>query len=143
MCLVFFFKQKTAYEMRISDWSSDVCSSDLFGRLTALLSADYSRDDLSGDARYGVRSRVAVPVVLAAMNADQADRTSVWQSEGVPGTYQKRRNYGVLGRLDYDADFATSSSLTAYRDNVVDIAADLVGLQAPFQFLAEDYIAAR
>src|SRR3546814_3442296 len=31
MCLFFFFfKQKTAYEMRISDWSSDVCSSDLF-----------------------------------------------------------------------------------------------------------------
>src|SRR3546814_6631976 len=30
MCVVcFFFKQKTAYEMRISDWSSDVCSSDL------------------------------------------------------------------------------------------------------------------
>src|SRR3546814_7862323 len=27
----FFFKQKTAYEMRISDWSSDVCSSDLDG----------------------------------------------------------------------------------------------------------------
>src|SRR3546814_3304709 len=31
-CVLFFFKQKTAYEMRISDWSSDVCSSDL-GRL--------------------------------------------------------------------------------------------------------------
>src|SRR3546814_7550115 len=29
----FFFKQKTAYEMRISDWSSDVCSSDLTGRI--------------------------------------------------------------------------------------------------------------
>src|SRR3546814_9908801 len=29
LCRVFFFKQKTAYEMRISDWSSDVCSSDL------------------------------------------------------------------------------------------------------------------
>src|SRR3546814_20573999 len=29
LCFVFFFKQKTAYEMRISDWSSDVCSSDL------------------------------------------------------------------------------------------------------------------
>src|SRR3546814_11883987 len=28
-CLFFFFKPKTAYEMRISDWSSDVCSSDL------------------------------------------------------------------------------------------------------------------
>src|SRR3546814_16132263 len=44
--LVFFFKQKTAYEMRISDWSSDVCSSDL--RTTTLspfliLSADISK----------------------------------------------------------------------------------------------------
>src|SRR3546814_15776205 len=29
---VYFFKQKTAYEMRISDWSSDVCSSDLCSR---------------------------------------------------------------------------------------------------------------
>src|SRR3546814_14519636 len=29
MCMFFFFKQKTAYEMRISDWSADVCSSDL------------------------------------------------------------------------------------------------------------------
>src|SRR3546814_7540229 len=29
MVVFFFFKQKTAYEMRISDWSSDVCSSDL------------------------------------------------------------------------------------------------------------------
>src|SRR3546814_2879208 len=30
VCVFFFFKQKTAYEMRISDWSSDVCSSDLW-----------------------------------------------------------------------------------------------------------------
>src|SRR3546814_1915310 len=35
VCVLFvFFKQKTAYEMRISDWSSDVCSSDLCGRGT-------------------------------------------------------------------------------------------------------------
>src|SRR3546814_3116745 len=33
---VFFFKQKTAYEMRISDWSSDVCSSDLGGAVVQL-----------------------------------------------------------------------------------------------------------
>src|SRR3546814_667984 len=32
VCFFFFFKQKTAYEMRISDWSSDVCSSDLSDR---------------------------------------------------------------------------------------------------------------
>src|SRR3546814_13749104 len=37
----FFFKQKTAYEMRISDWSSDVCSSDLWR--TASASASLSR----------------------------------------------------------------------------------------------------
>src|SRR3546814_9567986 len=34
---VFFFKQKTAYEMRISDWSSDVCSSDLLTAYTGLM----------------------------------------------------------------------------------------------------------
>src|SRR3546814_6080910 len=37
MCLVFFCKQKTAYEMRISDWSSDVCSSDLTFSMKSLL----------------------------------------------------------------------------------------------------------
>src|SRR3546814_1603650 len=37
--LFFFFKQKTAYEMRISDWSSDVCSSDLH-----LLDLAYDQD---------------------------------------------------------------------------------------------------
>src|SRR3546814_10485434 len=39
LCFVFyfvFFKQSTAYEMRISDWSSDVCSSDLFRPLLEL-----------------------------------------------------------------------------------------------------------
>src|SRR3546814_5874285 len=35
MRVFFFFKQKTAYEMRISDWSSDVCSSDLSATGTA------------------------------------------------------------------------------------------------------------
>src|SRR3546814_6288998 len=38
--LFFFFKQKTAYEMRISDWSSDVCSSDLSRRGLRFLSDD-------------------------------------------------------------------------------------------------------
>src|SRR3546814_4678451 len=39
LVLFFFFKQKTAYEMRISDWSSDVCSSDLvdFGLVHAMI----------------------------------------------------------------------------------------------------------
>src|SRR3546814_3394403 len=33
---MFFFKQKTAYEMRISDWSSDVCSSDLIDEIPGI-----------------------------------------------------------------------------------------------------------
>src|SRR3546814_6308747 len=40
MVFVFFFKQKTAYEMRISDWSSDVCSSDLFQKRRVLRLVD-------------------------------------------------------------------------------------------------------
>src|SRR3546814_12396478 len=43
MNVCFFFKQKTAYEMRISDWSSDVCSSDL-ARATAI---QVNAEDLS------------------------------------------------------------------------------------------------
>src|SRR3546814_15576271 len=43
-----FFKQKTAYEMRISDWSSDVCSSDLRVGYPTQLDADRIDDLLSG-----------------------------------------------------------------------------------------------
>src|SRR3546814_15090786 len=53
--LVFFFKQKTAYELRISDWSSDVCSSDLDvgqpqHRLTELFPADEFTADGGAEA---------------------------------------------------------------------------------------------
>src|SRR3546814_9062595 len=50
--LFFFFKQKTAYEMRISDWSSDVCSSDLTAlalRERAHFAADHGGADLALD----------------------------------------------------------------------------------------------
>src|SRR3546814_6141621 len=40
----FFFKQKTAYEMRISDWSSDVCSSDLFWKARCSVSSGMVED---------------------------------------------------------------------------------------------------
>src|SRR3546814_2632830 len=50
--LCFFFKQKTAYEMRISDWSSDVCSSDLRA-LEILVNADVG---LGPDVRQARRS---------------------------------------------------------------------------------------
>src|SRR3546814_14073227 len=44
----FFFKQKTAYEMRISDWSSDVCSSDLTQALVRLPMMQRQRDLAAG-----------------------------------------------------------------------------------------------
>src|SRR3546814_1111077 len=53
LCLwFFFFKQKTAYEMRISDWSSDVCSSDLIRTGATRLNADSSLQ-CRADAGFG------------------------------------------------------------------------------------------
>src|SRR3546814_21067699 len=48
MFLLFFFKQKTAYEMRISDWSSDVCSSDLQPLAVKTLGHDVACTDQGG-----------------------------------------------------------------------------------------------
>src|SRR3546814_1180910 len=52
--MVFFFKQKTAYEMRISDWSSDVCSSDLAakGNQTPTTASDPGLDTPSFKKRW-------------------------------------------------------------------------------------------
>src|SRR3546814_4377042 len=48
--MFFFFKQKTAYEMRISDWSSDVCSSDLKGQPTEQPRQHTHRQEEAGPA---------------------------------------------------------------------------------------------
>src|SRR3546814_12983768 len=53
----FFFKQKTAYEMRISDWSSDVCSSDLI--------------DAAQLARAIVHVEIGLEVVIAGLRRDR------------------------------------------------------------------------
>src|SRR3546814_10374988 len=50
--LFFFFKQKTAYEMRISDWSSDVCSSDLLVKAREPMFED---DRIFGPRKIAVR----------------------------------------------------------------------------------------
>src|SRR3546814_1913247 len=52
MVCFFFFKQKTAYEMRISDWSSDVCSSDLKDG-SILPATTLGRDDAEDMSRIG------------------------------------------------------------------------------------------
>src|SRR3546814_1661194 len=56
----FFFKQKTAYEMRISDWSSDVCSSDLPSSVcqrSSPVSETIGSISGSGAGRLGLQSR--------------------------------------------------------------------------------------
>src|SRR3546814_980360 len=58
--LFLFFKQKTAYEMRISDWSSDVCSSDLVAARARPV-----------DHRRGEAGQLAVAVGLAQLVADR------------------------------------------------------------------------
>src|SRR3546814_10945393 len=68
----FFFKQKTAYEMRISDWSSDVCSSDLDGGVDGVLLPPPLSDATEVIALFG---EAEVPVVVVA-SARPPDRVS-------------------------------------------------------------------
>src|SRR3546814_7019105 len=65
LVIFFFFKQKTAYEMRISDWSSDVCSSDLekawSARDPVALAALFAEDGfVLPSGRPPVRGRAAI-----------------------------------------------------------------------------------
>src|SRR3546814_8915556 len=81
MCLLFrffFFKQKTAYEMRISDWSSDVCSSDLL---------EPAREG-QRQGRYRHAQQLERHVLTASVPAARRDR---------PGT--KARKQGAGRRL--------------------------------------------
>src|SRR3546814_1591360 len=81
LCFFFFFKQKTAYEMRISDWSSDVCSSDLAKALKARkvqqlgeLVTSTGADALDLDTLAGA--------LLAAVEAADANEKEAWRSRG-------------------------------------------------------------
>src|SRR3546814_1065616 len=65
--LFFFFKQKTAYEMRISDWSSDVCSSDLLSEFL-----DFARVQVVRRDRIDLRRVAEGAAALAATHPDRA-----------------------------------------------------------------------
>src|SRR3546814_2633931 len=96
MCMstVFFFKQKTTYEMRISDWSSDVCSSELglgarldpeiVGKRAEAIAGAVPRDDAIAGARQ--RTDLAAPIFLRAERA-------VKQEDGDPA----RAGHAVIG----------------------------------------------
>src|SRR3546814_1120954 len=82
MWCLFLFKQKTAYEMRISDWSSDVCSSDLHVDRNDLL-----RDDVVEDIRAALEDRG----VLVFPQIDLSDDQQREFTDRLGGTRQKSK----------------------------------------------------
>src|SRR3546814_21139231 len=68
MCFC-FFKKKTAYEMRISDWSSDVCSSDLFGGKVSFFIPALNEMDLSF---YAMKYNSRLPVISGISKSSYA-----------------------------------------------------------------------
>src|SRR3546814_18353731 len=88
----FFFKQKTAYEMRISDWSSDVCSSDLHAE--ARTPAAHHPDAIDGAEGRRALSRLGharcrpagsmVPDRLSAPPASSAQTARSYRRDPVP-----------------------------------------------------------
>src|SRR3546814_7526432 len=84
VCYVFFFfKQKTAYEMRISDWSSDVCSSDLardqpgIALLAALFRTADGRHQKAFEVAFELQFQRAFQAELVLQMLTPPDRKSV------------------------------------------------------------------
>src|SRR3546814_2825101 len=76
MCCV-FFKQKTAYVMRISDWSSDVCSSDLalaLGQAGFLVAQAVAAHDLVGELLAAEHLFAAVQAAAVAQDVERGHR---------------------------------------------------------------------
>src|SRR3546814_15320245 len=83
MCVVciFFFKQKTAYEMRISDWSSDVCSSDLLARRRRVVVIAHYRLKVfkrNGLLENGIRTQEKLVVPMAYAETGEPDAVLVY-----------------------------------------------------------------
>src|SRR3546814_18832956 len=109
---VFFFKQKTAYEMRISDWSSDVCSSDLAGpghlwtgkitgpRKAPFLCAKIDADDLA---------RIKVVVVYAPPGGAAVDPTAA-RDDGPTLRFGRFADVLVTGRAGAECRCRTNRS---------------------------------
>src|SRR3546814_16420830 len=81
VALFFLFKQKTAYEMRISDWSSDVCSSDLAFRKVVQRDGDDEQPDAAELCRRRA-FRPADEVLVRGVAVDQPEAGSAEQDAG-------------------------------------------------------------
>src|SRR3546814_17984989 len=85
--LFFFFKQKTAYELRISDWSSDVCSSDLSASVN--LATERASVELLGGATQ--QGAVLGAIEAAGYTAQIADGAAAAASHETEKTNEVRR----------------------------------------------------
>src|SRR3546814_17172062 len=63
----FFFKQNTAYEMRISDWSSDVCSSDLRGVTVNVVAPGFIATDMTRDLPEASKEALVQQIALGRL----------------------------------------------------------------------------
>src|SRR3546814_20204730 len=79
MLFVFFFKQKTAYEMRISDWSSDVCSSDLGSKAAAPTREAIMVGEVRAVSWYAVSFQVGGRSTNDQTLLSQAARDDIWR----------------------------------------------------------------
>src|SRR3546814_10634779 len=96
--VVFFFRQKTAYEMRISDWSSDVCSSDLHP------AAFHGVVDVRNGSQHVAQARKAQHHVVADVAADVEAGVATDQVPAVLDVVG-------LGDLDVALDRATAGQI--------------------------------
>src|SRR3546814_14074437 len=102
VCVFFFFKQKTAYEMRISDWSSDVCSSDL--------GADFLRSeiqhDIAGQMQHVSAGEIHEHQACLRVEPEVAERVEVQvagevrNGQPVAADPDEARLSAAVGRLD-------------------------------------------
>src|SRR3546814_8597256 len=90
---VFFFKQKTAYEMRISDWSSDVCSSDLL-RVDMADIAGVEPDGARRVARFGPECAVGFHLVAPIAVHHQFAAAQDFAILGYPHLSSEERRVG-------------------------------------------------
>src|SRR3546814_1505407 len=102
MFFFFFFKQKTAYEMRISDWSSDVCSSDLqYPELALHEPVHQPRHGLvqpggaGRDVRAKLLHRPAEPLDVHQEDAQQREASDRIQRKDAPRRVDRRERRGV------------------------------------------------
>src|SRR3546814_2982855 len=121
----FFFKQKTAYEMRISDWSSDVCSSDLRrGQQAAGVAAQVQHQPAQPVAGTGLQALEGRFEVCGGVGLERADA-----DVGIAGFEHAAAHAGQLDGAAGDADLQRPGLALAH-DGQLDRAARLAAQRA-------------